>query len=230
MPQDNKSVLFFYNSIGVDFTMESQTKIKKHDICKDLALLSTLDQLKEAVFAFDGCDLKKNATNTVFCDGDPASKIMLIGEAPGEQEDLRGIPFCGRSGKLLDKMLEAIGLNRNCVYITNTVFWRPPGNRKPSFEETAICRPFLEHHIRLVAPKLIILVGGTAASSVLDTNVGVSQLRGKFYQYSNRYIGSSIAATVIFHPAYLLRQPMQKKLAWEDLQSIRKYLDDSSIV
>lgn len=190
---------------------------------------ANLQELKNIVNNFSGCALRINANNTVFSDGNPESRIMLIGEAPGEQEDLKGIPFCGRSGQLLDKMLAAIDLNREKVYITNTVFWRPPGNRKPSLEEIESCKPILEQHIKLINPKLIVLVGGVAASVLLETNIGISQLRGKFYHYKNPYLEAAIPTTVIFHPAYLLRQPMQKTLAWQDLKEIKKFLDKEKI-
>lgn len=220
------AILQFYADDGVDFVIEEKLEPQKVDIRS----VNSLADLKKEVMSFNGCELKKYSTNTVFCDGNPESSIMLIGEAPGEQEDLQGIPFCGRSGKLLDQMLESIGLNRSKVYITNTVFWRPPGNRKPTIEETELCRPFLEHHIRLFNPQIIILVGATAASTVLQTNVGISKLRGNFYKYSNPYLQLPIDTVVIFHPAYLLRQPAQKKLAWEDLKLIKKYLDEKNII
>ena len=223
----------FYGSVGVDFVMNDFSTTEgitfKSFKLNALSDINSLTQLKTLVSNFDGCELKKNATNTVFCDGNPSSKIMLIGEAPGQTEDMEGIPFCGRSGKLLDKMLLSIGLDRTKVYITNTVFWRPPGNRKPTQEETDLCKPFVEYHIKLVDPKLIILVGGTAASSVLGVDTGISRLRGKIYQYKNQYINRHIDATAIFHPAYLLRQPGQKKVAWQDLQFIKEYIDANNI-
>ncbi|MCE2926365.1 MAG: uracil-DNA glycosylase [Rickettsiales bacterium] len=184
----------------------------------------TLEELKEAVMAFDGCALKKTAIKTVFADGNPNAKIMLIGEAPGAQEDIQGIPFCGPSGLLLDKMLASIGLSRDSIYITNTVFWRPPGNRQPSKEETAICLPLVEKHIALIAPKLIILSGGTATSTLLSQDTSISKLRGKFYAYQNNYLPSEIQTAVTYHPSYLLRTPAQKKSAWADLLMIKKQL------
>ena len=163
--------------------------------------------------------------NTVIFDGNINAKIMLVGEAPGEQEDINGRPFCGRSGKLLDRMFEAIDLSRSDLYITNTVFWRPPGNRKPTIEETEICKPFVEKNIAIIKPKLLILVGGVATETMLKTGMSISKMRGKFFKYTNRYLQDSIDVTPIFHPAYLLRQPAQKKIAWEDLQNIRKFID-----
>lgn len=186
-----------------------------------------LEELKTAVEQFDACALKKTATNTVFSDGNPESNIMFIGEAPGANEDMEGIPFCGVSGQLLDKMLACINISRkeNC-YITNTLFWRPPGNRRPTPEEIAICRPFVERHIALFQPKIIILVGGTAITSVLNSNIGITKMRAKFYDYSNQYLKSPIKTTAMFHPSYLLRSPGQKRLAWQDLLKIQKFLQE----
>ncbi|MCM1002088.1 uracil-DNA glycosylase [Wolbachia pipientis] len=185
---------------------------------------SSVDELRSAVVSFEGCEIKKTATNTVFSDGNPNAKIMLVGEAPGGNEDLQGIPFCGASGMLLDKMLGAINLDRTKVYISNTVFWRPPGNRKPTDLELDMCRPFVEKHIALVSPQILILVGGIACYSLLDNTKTISTLRGRFHTYTNQYLSHSITTAAIFHPAYLLRQPAQKRLAWEDLKKIRDYL------
>ncbi len=190
--------------------------------------ISTLDQLRNEVKKFTGCKLKNFALNTVFADGNPKSKVMLIGEAPGANEDKYGIPFCGESGKLLDKMLASIGLSRkNNAYITNTVFWRPPANRAPTNEEIKICKPFVEKHIALINPKLIILVGNTAINSLLnESRGGISHIRNNYYQYSNIYINYNITTTAIFHPAYLLRQPKKKKEAWFNLMNIQHYLKE----
>ncbi|MCI5048913.1 MAG: uracil-DNA glycosylase [Rickettsiales bacterium] len=187
----------------------------------------TLDELKEAISTFDGCPLKKMAKNTVFSDGNPDSDIMLIGEAPGAEEDRQGIPFCGASGQLLDRMLESIGLSRaeNC-YISNTLFWRPPGNRTPTPEENAICLPFVEKHIALFNPKILILVGGTAAKSLLNENKGITRLRGNVFSYENSYTSQKIDTFVLFHPSYLLRQPLQKRLAWQDLLQIKTAIEN----
>ncbi|MDX2112254.1 MAG: uracil-DNA glycosylase [Alphaproteobacteria bacterium] len=190
------------------------------DRCQSLA------ELREAVFAFDGCSLKKTASKTVFADGNPDSGLMIIGEAPGAQEDLQGIPFCGPSGALLDKMLASIGLSREGCYITNTVFWRPPGNRQPSPEETAICLPLVEKHIALVRPKLILLAGGTATSTLLGQDSSLSRLRGKIHRYSNQYLGADIRTLVTYHPSYLLRTPAHKKYAWSDLLKLKKLMEE----
>ncbi|CCF77911.1 Uracil-DNA glycosylase [Wolbachia endosymbiont of Onchocerca ochengi] len=186
---------------------------------------NSVSELRSVVTSFEGCEIKKTATNTVFSDGNPNAKIMLIGEAPGASEDLQGIPFCGASGMLLDKMLNAINLDRTKVYISNVVFWRPPGNRKPTNLELDICRPFVEKHIVLISPKILVLVGGIACYSLLDNTKIISTLRGRFHTYTNQYLFHSITTIAIFHPAYLLRQPSQKRLAWEDLKKIREYLD-----
>ena len=191
---------------------------------------STLQELKEAVCTFEGCDIKKSSMNTVFSDGNPRAKIMLIGEAPGSTEDREGRPFCGTSGLLLDKMFASIGLDRTSnIYISNTVFWRPPGNRRPTDFELDVCRPFVEKHIALVDPDIVIMVGGTACYSLLKTQDNISRLRGRFYEYTNDFLSRQTAAMVIFHPAYLLRQPMQKRLAWEDLKMLRAYIAEKSI-
>lgn len=198
---------------------------------RDLAnSAKTLEELRNIVVQFKGCELSKFATNTVFADGIQSAPIMLIGEAPGASEDLEGIPFCGESGKLLDKMLACIDISRKTnAYITNTIFWRPPANRPPTQAEIEICRPFVEKHIALINPKLIILVGSTAATSLLGTNLGITKIRQEYYNYSNQYLLSSIPVTAIFHPAYLLRQPMQKKTTWYDLLKIQNFILEKNI-
>ena len=186
--------------------------------------LTTLAELEAAVRAFDGCAIKKTASKTVFSDGNPDASCMIIGEAPGAQEDVQGIPFCGPSGQLLDRMLAAIGLDRTSVYITNTVFWRPPGNRQPTPEETAICLPLVEKHIALVKPKLLVLSGGVATSTLLKKDLSISRLRGKLYEYKNDFMDQPVPAIVTFHPSYLLRTPSQKRLAWNDLLMMQAFL------
>jgi DNA polymerase len=186
----------------------------------------TLAELEEALRNFDGCAIKKTASKTVFSDGNPDSQVMIIGEAPGAQEDIQGIPFCGPSGQLLDRMLASIGLDRTKVYISNTVFWRPPGNRQPSPEETSICLPFVEKHIALINPKVLILSGGTATTTLLRKDSSISRLRGKFYEYSNPYMDKPVSTMLMYHPSYLLRQPLNKRLAWHDLQLLREYVNN----
>jgi DNA polymerase len=185
----------------------------------------SLDGLKAAVEGFEGCAIKRTATHTVFCDGNAQARLMLIGEAPGAQEDARGIPFCGPSGQLLDKMIAAIGYDRTTAYITNTVFWRPPGNRQPNTEELAICRPFVERHIALIDPALLVLVGGTATKALLDTEQGITRLRGKRYALRTPYRDKEYPVAIIYHPSYLLRQPAQKRAAWADLLAIKAQMD-----
>ena len=181
--------------------------------------------LEEAVRNFTGCALKRTATNTVFAQGVPESGVMFIGEAPGAEEDRAGVPFCGPSGKLLDLMVSFIGLNRETnFYITNTLFWRPPGNRQPSVEELAICRPFVEKHIALVKPKVLVLVGGTATKSVLNESRGITKIRGQVFSYKNDYMDEAVPVHVIYHPSYLLRQPLAKKQCWADLLALKAVL------
>lgn len=191
------------------------------------AAARTLDDLKAALSAFEGCSLKGTATNMVFADGNPEARIMLIGEAPGADEDRLGKPFVGASGQLLDRMMASIGLDRSSFYITNILPWRPPGNRKPSAAEIAACRPFVERHIQLVAPEILVFVGGTSASTLLGTNEGVMRLRGRWFDYNPPGGDSAIQATAIFHPAYLLRSPAQKRQAWRDLLKIRDKYEKS---
>ena len=183
-----------------------------------------LSELEKAVRDFDGCSLKKMATNTVFADGNPNSQIMIIGEAPGNNEDLQGIPFCGDSGKLLNSMFAAIGFKRENLYITNSLFWRPPGNRRPTKDELAMCQPFVEKHIALMKPKLIILMGATAMADVLQVDEPISKVRGKFLDYQNHYLTEPIKTAVLFHPSYLMRQSSKKRDAWIDLLMIKEFL------
>jgi DNA polymerase len=185
----------------------------------------SLEALKEAVQGFEGCAIKRTATNTVFSDGDPEARLMLIGEAPGAHEDAKGIPFCGPSGWLLDKMLAAIGYDRTKAYITNTVFWRPPGNRQPNTEELAICKPFVERHIALIDPNLLVMVGGTATKAMLNTELGITRLRGKQFTYRTPYHDKEYPVAIIYHPSYLLRQPGQKRATWQDLLAIKAQME-----
>ncbi len=188
----------------------------------------TLDELKNAIAQFEGCNLKKMATNTVFSDGNPNSKIMVIGEAPGNHEDLQGIPFCGDSGAMLNEMLMSINLHRQKdFYITNVIFWRPPGNRRPTDEELAICRPFFERHIELFAPKVIILVGATAMSSILGVSDPITKVRGQILDYDAKFLISPTKIFTIFHPSFLMRQPMKKKLVWQDMLTLEKFIKNN---
>jgi uracil-DNA glycosylase family 4 len=188
------------------------------------AACTSLAELETALAAFDGCGLRETALSLCFADGNPEARLMLIGEAPGAEEDRLGKPFVGASGKLLDRMLATIGLDRGSVYITNVIYWRPPGNRSPTQAEIAACQPFLERQIALLEPVLIVFVGGIAARALLGVSEGVTKLRGRRFTYVAQD-GGSIPAMVMFHPAYLLRQPAQKRLAWRDLLAIRSQLD-----
>jgi len=178
----------------------------------------SLAELKAALEGFDGCALKQRATTTVFADGNPDSRILFIGEAPGRDEDRQGLPFVGRAGKLLDKMMAAIKLDRTSAYITNVINWRPPDNREPSPEEAAMCLPFLRRHIELVNPLVIVLLGAVAVRHVMGRSDGIMKTRGRWLEYNVN--GDMIPVMPTLHPAYLLRQPAHKKLAWRDLQAV----------
>lgn len=187
--------------------------------------VTTLAELRAAVEAFEGCSLKSTAKNTVFADGNPDARLMIIGEAPGADEDRKGLPFVGVSGQLLDKMIEAIGYSRETAYITNVVPWRPPGNRKPTPEEVAICTPFLERHVALIKPDVILMVGGLSAKTLLNRAEGITRLRGRWESVATPGLETPIPAIATFHPAYLLRSPQQKRLAWRDLLAVKQKLD-----
>ncbi|MFP4539283.1 MAG: uracil-DNA glycosylase family protein [Dichotomicrobium sp.] len=189
----------------------------------DLAHIETLDALRAEVAAFEGCGLKRTAKSLCFARGSPEARLMLIGEAPGRDEDLQGLPFVGRAGQLLDRMLRAISLDPEEVYITNTVYWRPPGNRNPSPQEVEACWPFLTRQVELVAPEIMVLLGGAAAKQMLQTSEGIMRLRGKWRDIAVG--GHACRAIATLHPAYLLRNPLGKRLAWRDLLAIRDALD-----
>ena len=189
--------------------------------CADLAAL------RAAMSAFEGCALKRTATNLVFADGNPQARVMFVGEAPGADEDREGLPFVGAAGKLLDRMLAAVGLDRTSVYITNILPWRPPGNRNPTPGEIAVCVPFVRRHIELVAPKILVLVGKIAAGTLLDTTEGITRIRGRWRVYRDEEASAGVVeipALPVFHTAYLLRSPGKKKEAWRDLLQIKKRL------
>ena len=188
---------------------------------------TTLDELRTAIETFEGCALKRTAKNTVFADGNPQTRVMVIGEAPGADEDRLGKPFVGVSGQLLDRMLGFIGLDRQTgFYITNILPWRPPGNRTPTSGEIAVCLPFIERHIALVRPKLLILAGGVSAKTIFHTSEGIMKLRGRWFDYRPDFLDAAVPTMAIFHPAYLLRSPAQKREAWRDLLAIRRKLDE----
>src|SRR6266404_6478873 len=197
---------------------------------RDLAgAAKSLEELVEALAAFDGCALKKTATNLVFADGNPKARIMFVGEAPGADEDRAGNPFVGVSGQLLDRMLGWIGLNRTKFYITNIVFWRPPGNRAPTSDEVAACLPFVARHIELVAPAILVPVGGPATEALLRRGEGISKSHGRWYDYQTPGLGAPIPAMPMFHPAFLLRSPAQKRAAWRDLLNLEQKLGELEI-
>ena len=182
--------------------------------------------LAALVAGFDGCPLKRTATNTVFIDGNPAAPVIIIGEAPGADEDRIGRPFVGRAGQLLDRMLAAIGLDRSGVLITNVIYWRPPGNRTPTAAEIASCLPFVFRLIALVRPKVLVLSGGTAAGALLAQSQGITRLRGRWFDLAVPGLDQPVPTLPMFHPSFLLRTPERKREAWRDLLSLRARLDE----
>ena len=192
------------------------------------AQADSIEALAAIIARFDACPLKRTATNTVFADGNPAAPVLIIGEAPGADEDRIGKPFVGRAGQLLDRMLAAIGLDRTGVQITNVIYWRPPGNRKPTAQEIAACLPFVFRHIVLSRPKVLVLAGGTAASSLLDMVEGITRLRGRWFDLAIPGLDAKLPTLPMFHPAFLLRSPERKREAWRDLLALKAKLDELS--
>ncbi len=186
-----------------------------------------LENLKRSILNQKNCELKKNAKNIVFSDGNPKSDIMLIGEAPGANEDEEGLPFVGRAGQLLDKMLTAIDLNRKKVYISNIINYRPPNNRRPTEVEIKRYLPYITKHIEIISPKILVLLGSTAMNAIIGDKVVISKMRGKWIQKSFGKCKTSVIIT--FHPSFLLRQPAQKKMSWIDLKMIKKKIQNQSI-
>lgn len=196
------------------------------------AKADTLDALKAVISEFEGCALKRTARNTVFARGHAEARIMIVGEAPGRDEDEQGKPFVGRTGQLLDRMFAAIGLGEDDLYISNIVNWRPPGNRNPTQEEIAICLPLIERHIALKAPEILVVAGGVSAQSLLRSQTGITRLRGQWADYklrdaSGKETGQTVPCLPIFHPSFLLRQPASKRQAWADMQALESRLKDS---
>jgi uracil-DNA glycosylase len=185
----------------------------------------SLEELEAILARFDGCALKFSAKNLAFADGNPEGRVMLVGEAPGADEDRIGKPFMGRSGQLLDRMLATIGLDRSQVYVANIVPWRPPGNRTPTPQEIAICKPFITRQIELASPEFLLCLGGPAAQNLLGIKDGILRTRGRWFGYKSEE-GREIRALPTLHPAYLLRQPLQKRLGWRDFQALRRALDN----
>ena len=188
---------------------------------------TTLAELEAAIASFEGCALRKTATHTVFADGTPHAPVMVIGEAPGADEDRVGKPFVGRSGQLLDRMLAAIGLERaRNVYISNILFWRPPGNRKPTEAEIALCLPFVWRHIALSAPRVVVLSGGTATSAMLGRAEGITKLRGKWFDLAVPGLDSPVPALTTYHPSFLLRTPARKSKSWRDFLELQSKINE----
>jgi uracil-DNA glycosylase family 4 len=209
---------------ATDMRAATQASAGNGDAAALAAQCATLADIEQALMRFDACPLKKTATNLCFADGNPEAPVMLIGEAPGRDEDIQGKPFVGRSGQLLDRMLKAIGLARHnekpeeAVYISNVIFWRPPGNRTPTDQETLMCLPFLKRAIEIKQPRYIVCLGATPTQRLIGKSEGILKLRGRWFDFG----GIPLLATL--HPAYLLRQPAQKRLAWRDLLSLQQKL------
>lgn len=183
---------------------------------------ATLEELQAMLERFEGCALRTTATQLVFADGNPKAGVMFVGEAPGRDEDIEGLPFVGRSGKLLDRMMAAIGLDRRSAYIANVVPWRPPGNRTPTPQESAVCLPFTLRQIELADPDILVCLGTPSAQTLLNSKDGILKTRGRWFPF---HTGTrEIRAIATLHPAYLLRQPLQKRFAWRDFLAIKKAL------
>ena len=224
------NLIEYYNLINANFLL-SNTPLKRNinNVTTSFSgtKLQKLKKLKKSIQLIDNCELKKNATNLVFGDGNISAKIMIIGEGPGAQEDAEGKPFVGRAGKLLDKMLESIHLNRTKVYISNVVNYRPPANRRPTEEEIVRYLPYLKNHIEIMNPKILILLGSTALNAIIGNVTVISKARGKWIQKEIGTVKPWIIAS--FHPAFLMRQPEQKKLAWIDLKMVRDKIKNLKI-
>lgn len=185
---------------------------------------NSVSDLRAAVENFKECKLEKTAINTVFSDGELSSKVMLIGDVPGADEDRKGIPFIGSSGQLLDKMLASINLNRSSCYVTNLVFWRPPGDRAPTSDEIAVCMPFVKRHIELVSPELLVLLGGSVSKALLGMKESITKIHGQWFEYSTSKMVAPIVAIPLYHPVHLLSSPAYKRDAWHDLLKIKEKL------
>ena len=224
------NLIEYYNLINANFLL-SNTPLKRNFNNVNSSFggtkLQKLKKLKKSIQLIENCELKKNATNLVFGDGNISAKIMIIGEGPGAQEDAEGKPFVGRAGKLLDKMLESIHLNRTKVYISNVVNYRPPANRRPTEEEIVRYLPYLKNHIEIMNPKILILLGSTALNAIIGNVTVISKARGKWIQKEIGTVKPWIIAS--FHPAFLMRQPEQKKLAWIDLKMVRDKIKNLKI-
>ena len=220
----------YYSLINHNLIYENEA-INRYKINSNLSVKGTkgkeLQELKQLITNIKNCVLKKNSTNIVFSDGNPNAKIMIVGEGPGANEDLEGVPFIGRTGELLDKMLSSINLDRDSVYITNVVNFRPPENRNPTQEEITRYLPYLTKHIEIIDPKILILLGSAALNTVIGGDQVISEVRGKWIDKKIGSCNTSVIAS--FHPAFLMRQPDQKKMSWIDLKMIRKKILDLKI-
>ena len=214
-------LLKYYNLINFNLIYNNKAinRFQKDNFEIPEDKIKSLDVLKKSIINMKNCDLKKQAKNIVFCDGNPKSKIMLIGEAPGANEDLEGLPFVGRAGILLDKMLKSINLDRKKVYISNIINYRPPDNRRPTDEEIKRYLPFITKHIEIINPKILVLLGSTAMNALIGNEVVISKMRGKWIE--KKFGSCNTSVIITFHPAFLMRQPAQKKMAWIDLKMIR---------
>ena len=222
LKKNSVKLIKYYNFINHNLILNNKAinryRKENFEISEDKS--NNLELLKKSIIELKNCNLKRQAKNMVFCDGNPKSKIMLVGEAPGANEDQEGLPFVGRAGMLLDKMLAAINLDRKKVYISNIVNFRPPENRKPTEEEIRRYLPFITKHIEIINPKILVLLGSTAMNALIGNNVVISKMRGKWIE---KKFGSCKTSVIItFHPAFLMRQPAQKKMAWIDLKMIRE--------
>jgi len=233
----NNSYIVFLKKSGIssflqekprDFYTPGSKKVNSLEL--KIEDISNIDELEIFIKKSNICDLKNHANHAVIGDGDTQADIMLIGEAPGAEEDKIGKPFVGAAGQLLNKMLSAINLDRNKIYITNVIPWRPPNNRTPSNDEILQCLPFLQKHIELIKPKFIILLGAIAAKSVLSTTHSISKLRGQWHKYKSLYLNESILCLATYHPAFLLRSPNYKKQSWEDLQMLQQKIVDENLL
>ena len=231
--KNSLSILNYYKSFGVESHIQNTPRIrfKNYNDQKNQkkTIHGKLTELKKKIINVD-CKLKLNSKNFVFYDGILRSDIMIIGEAPGFEEDKAGKPFVGAAGKKLDEMINAIGLDRkNNVYITNIIPWRPTNNRTPTENEINLFLPYVEEHISIISPKILLLFGNVASKSLLNLNEGITKHRGKWFNYNNPFLNKKIFATCIFHPSYLLRSPNKKKFAWEDLKKVEEKITNLKI-
>jgi len=223
------NLIEYYNLLNIDLLISDRPIKRKqnNDLFSSFSKKERLEKLKKKIVQIKNCELKKNAKQIVFSDGNINSKIMIVGEGPGAQEDIMGLPFVGRAGQLLDKMLLAINLNRKKVYISNVVNYRPPSNRKPTNEEINKYHPFLKEHIEIIDPKILILLGSTALNAIIGAEQVISKARGNWLRKNIGPAKPWIIAS--FHPAFLMRQPEQKKLSWIDLKMIRKKINELNL-